>query len=329
MPTERATNIANAFVKYAKNGDKSVIKDFSREEIEATLLQYHQDKGWPAYVAMEKRVEELREEDHRIRIESNLKLAEANVRNTRDLVGATKSQAGQNERLVNFTRLLAIATILLAIATVIAPLVLNHIQYKQKKADELQEIEDDYNDALVRLHREISENRFLLETQLQKSATTKTKLPTIVWDTKKYLIDFDKKFLLEGISLVYDEIRTYNEACNYIGILRGKGGMTKKETRESFNEPLNIIVKALIDKLEALEILTFQELVKKDLIEPEKWDEEKRGRWDKETLVPRIKVEAQIEEEETRHLDKGNVTESTDAKNQNSRGKVDRGQVPN
>lgn len=61
MPTQRATEIANAFTKYAKTGDKSLIKEFTREEIEATLLQYHLDKGWAHYIAMEKRIEELKE----------------------------------------------------------------------------------------------------------------------------------------------------------------------------------------------------------------------------------------------------------------------------
>jgi len=45
MPTQRAIEIANAFTKYAKTGDKSIIKQFTREEIETTLLQYHLDRG--------------------------------------------------------------------------------------------------------------------------------------------------------------------------------------------------------------------------------------------------------------------------------------------
>ena len=61
MPTQRAIEIANAFTKYAKAGDKSIIKQFTREEIETTLLQYHLDRGWVHYVAMEKRIEELKE----------------------------------------------------------------------------------------------------------------------------------------------------------------------------------------------------------------------------------------------------------------------------
>lgn len=52
MPTQRATEIANTFTKYAKTGDKSIIKQFTCEEIEATLLQYHLDKGWAHYIAM-------------------------------------------------------------------------------------------------------------------------------------------------------------------------------------------------------------------------------------------------------------------------------------
>lgn len=63
MPTEKATKIANAFGKYAETGDKSLIKEFKREDIEAALLQYHQDKGWNHYVAMERRIEELKEDE--------------------------------------------------------------------------------------------------------------------------------------------------------------------------------------------------------------------------------------------------------------------------
>lgn len=67
MPTQRAAEIANAFTKYAKTGDKSIIKQYTREEIETTLLQYHLDKGWAHYIAMEKRIEELKEEEIRSR----------------------------------------------------------------------------------------------------------------------------------------------------------------------------------------------------------------------------------------------------------------------
>ena len=58
----------------------------------------------------------------------------------------------------------------------------NHLRHKH-------EIKDKRDDAVIQLHREISENRFLLEDQLRKSSIRKSKLVTVVWDTKKYIID--------------------------------------------------------------------------------------------------------------------------------------------
>lgn len=63
MPTQRAVEITNAFMKYAKTGDESIIKEFTRKEIEVALLQYHLDMGSPFYIAMENRIEELKEEE--------------------------------------------------------------------------------------------------------------------------------------------------------------------------------------------------------------------------------------------------------------------------
>lgn len=74
MPTEKAIKIANAFTKYAKGGDKSLIIGFSREDIEATLLQYHLDRGWAHYIAMERRIEELKEEKNRIEGEQSMSI---------------------------------------------------------------------------------------------------------------------------------------------------------------------------------------------------------------------------------------------------------------
>src|SRR4030043_1744528 len=63
MISKEATEIANAFTKYAKTGDRSLIEKYTRKQIEMTLLQYHMDSGWPHYKAMEKRMEEIKEEE--------------------------------------------------------------------------------------------------------------------------------------------------------------------------------------------------------------------------------------------------------------------------
>lgn len=63
MPDKRASEIGNAFIKFTKTGDKSLIEGFTREEIESALAQYHLDKGWAHYDAMERRIRELREEE--------------------------------------------------------------------------------------------------------------------------------------------------------------------------------------------------------------------------------------------------------------------------
>jgi len=59
--SEQSQKIHNAFCKYVKTQDKKIIEDFSREDIEFTLIQSSGDKNWSHYVAMEMRVAELKE----------------------------------------------------------------------------------------------------------------------------------------------------------------------------------------------------------------------------------------------------------------------------
>jgi len=60
---ERLIEIAEAFLEFIETGEKSLIENFTREEIELTLSQVHSDKvqELPYYGAMKKRVAELRE----------------------------------------------------------------------------------------------------------------------------------------------------------------------------------------------------------------------------------------------------------------------------
>ncbi len=60
---ERLIEIAEAFFKFIKTGEKSLIENFTREEIELTLSQVDSDKAQelPYYAAMKKRIAELRE----------------------------------------------------------------------------------------------------------------------------------------------------------------------------------------------------------------------------------------------------------------------------
>lgn len=60
---KRSQEIHNAFVEYVKTGDKGLINNFTRNEIELTILQCsHHSKGWNYYEAMENRVAELKEQ---------------------------------------------------------------------------------------------------------------------------------------------------------------------------------------------------------------------------------------------------------------------------
>lgn len=42
--SDRSREIANVFDKYVNTGNKSLIENFNREEIEFALLQYYADK---------------------------------------------------------------------------------------------------------------------------------------------------------------------------------------------------------------------------------------------------------------------------------------------
>lgn len=65
VSSERSLKIGNAFSKYTRTGNKSLVEEFTQDEIEIAILQYHLDKGWPHYMAMEKRVVELKEVEER------------------------------------------------------------------------------------------------------------------------------------------------------------------------------------------------------------------------------------------------------------------------
>ena len=60
-PSEESQNAYNAFCRYVEDGNESLIKNFSEDKLKFTLLQYSSDKGWPGYLAIEKRIEELKE----------------------------------------------------------------------------------------------------------------------------------------------------------------------------------------------------------------------------------------------------------------------------
>ena len=60
-PNEESQKIASLFHKYVETGDKELIENLQKEKIEVALLQYSADRGWKHYVAMERRLEELKE----------------------------------------------------------------------------------------------------------------------------------------------------------------------------------------------------------------------------------------------------------------------------
>lgn len=60
LPTARSQEIANAFARYARIGDRSFIDQYGLEEIEVALMQYSADKDFPHYSAMKKIIDELK-----------------------------------------------------------------------------------------------------------------------------------------------------------------------------------------------------------------------------------------------------------------------------
>lgn len=58
--SEQSQKIHSAFCTYVKTQDKKIIENYSREDIEFTLIQ-SSDVGYPHYKAMEMRVAELKE----------------------------------------------------------------------------------------------------------------------------------------------------------------------------------------------------------------------------------------------------------------------------
>lgn len=61
-PNERSQYIAGRFSNFASMGDKSLIEEFSEEDVELALIQYAADQRFPHYSAMQMRLVELREQ---------------------------------------------------------------------------------------------------------------------------------------------------------------------------------------------------------------------------------------------------------------------------
>ncbi len=79
MPTEKSQQIVNAFSKYIKTQDSSLIKEFKSEDIQFALLQYHADKNFLFYKAMEMRIEELKEKKSRTMEEKRMSITEGDI----------------------------------------------------------------------------------------------------------------------------------------------------------------------------------------------------------------------------------------------------------
>ena len=62
VPDDKSQKIGNAFAKYVKTSDKSLIESFTEEQIEMTLIQYSRQKGTPFYEAMDRRLADLKQE---------------------------------------------------------------------------------------------------------------------------------------------------------------------------------------------------------------------------------------------------------------------------
>ncbi len=81
MLSEQSQKIASAFEKCVRVGDKSLIQSFSIEEIERAVAEYAADKGFPHYIAMEQRIEQLKEiEDRRLQELTDSKHRKRNFR---------------------------------------------------------------------------------------------------------------------------------------------------------------------------------------------------------------------------------------------------------
>ncbi len=61
IPSRRSQEVTNAFQRFVKGGDKSLIESFSIQEVEKALAEYALDKEFPFYITMGQRLEKLKE----------------------------------------------------------------------------------------------------------------------------------------------------------------------------------------------------------------------------------------------------------------------------
>ena len=81
MPTEKSNQIVNAFSQYIKTQDAALINGLKLADIKFALLQFHADKNFPFYKAMEMRIKELEEKQSKIAEVKNMSLTEDGLKN--------------------------------------------------------------------------------------------------------------------------------------------------------------------------------------------------------------------------------------------------------
>ncbi len=79
IPAEKSQQIATAFSKYIEKQDVSLINGFKLEDIKFTLLQYHADRNFPFYKAMEMKIKELEEKESKIAEEERMSITEEDI----------------------------------------------------------------------------------------------------------------------------------------------------------------------------------------------------------------------------------------------------------
>ena len=63
IPSENSSKIYNAFYRFVRDGNKQEITKYSKEELEITLLQYAADRNSGPYIAIQRRIDELCEQE--------------------------------------------------------------------------------------------------------------------------------------------------------------------------------------------------------------------------------------------------------------------------
>lgn len=125
-----------------------------------------------------------------------------------------------------------------------------------------QKVIDSRIDSFIKIHNEVSENRFTLDQENRRDrCLVKLPLKTTAWDTGKNQAPIKTDNLLDGLKLLYNDIERYNWHVEFINFKVREQNLTPTNVPEEIWQSTESIMNNIYKRLEEFEKLTAREMV--------------------------------------------------------------------